>query len=132
MEKLAYSIIRNEDIKNLDDEFRDQITCEVNKFVQNSNRVCSTPQNKCLHRTLDKLQKNDNIKICKYDKGRGVAISDKEDYLGKLDSIINDSSKFEQINVTESKQHPVIIKEASISYYVRKYLNYMERASSIN
>ena len=46
---------------------------------------------------------------------------DKEDYFGKLDSIINDSSKFERINVTESKQHPVITKEASISYYVRKY-----------
>ena len=90
--------------------------------MQNSNRVCSTPQNKSLHRTLDKLQKNDKIKICKYDKGRGVAILDKEDYFGKFDSIINDSSKFERINVTESKQHPVITKEASISYYVRKYV----------
>ena len=92
----------------------------LNKFVQNSNRVCTTPQNKSLHRTLDKLQKNDKIKICKYDEGRGVAILDKEDYFGKLDSIIDDSSKFERINVTESKQHPVITKEASISYYVRK------------
>ena len=121
IEKLAYLIKRNEDSKNSDDEFRDQIKFEINKFVQNSNRVCSTPQNISLHRTLDKLQKNDKINICKYDKGRGVAILDKEDYFGKLDSIINDSSKFERINVTESKQLPVITKEASISYYVRKY-----------
>ena len=121
IEKLAYSIKRNEDINNFDDEFRDQTKFEVNKFVKNSNRVCSTPQNKSLHRILDKLQKNDKIKICKYDKGRWVAILDKEDYFGKLDYIINDSSKFERINVTESKQHPVITKEASILYYVRKY-----------
>ena len=115
IEKLAYSIKRKKDIKKFDDEFRDQIKFEVNKFVQISNRVCSTPQNKSLHRTLDRLQKNDKIKICKYDKGRGVAILDKTNYFGKLDSIIDDSSKFERINVTESKQHPVITKEASIS-----------------
>ena len=121
IEKLAYSIKRNKDIKNFDDEFRDQIKFEVNKLVQNSNRVCSNPQNKSLHRTLEKLQQNDKIKICKYDKGKAAAILNNENFFGKLDPIINDLSKFERINVTDSKQYPVITKEASISYYVKKY-----------
>ena len=39
-------------------------------------------------------RKNDNIVICKPDKGRGVVIIDKETYISKLKVIISDSTKF--------------------------------------
>ena len=43
------------------------------------------------------------------------------DHYSKLDHIVNDQSKFHEINVN-SKIHPVIAKENSIAYYMRKYL----------
>ena len=43
------------------------------------------------------------------------------DYYSKLDHIVNDQSKFHEINVN-SKIHPVIVKENSIAYHMRKYL----------
>ena len=46
-------------------------------------------------------------------------------YYAKLDCIINDSSKFHQIN-QDTKVHPIIKKEKSINYYVKKYLKSYE------
>ena len=39
---------------------------------------------------LENLKKNKNIIICKPDKGRGVVILDKEDYVTKMNTILND------------------------------------------
>ena len=46
---------------------------------------------------LYKLNKDPNIKVCKYDKGNGIAIVNTEDYYGKLDEIVNDKSKFVEL-----------------------------------
>ena len=62
-----------------------------------------------------------SIKICKFDKGKGTAILDKKDYFLKLDDIIEDKSKFCKIE-NKSKIHPIVRKEKSISYYIKKYL----------
>ena len=45
---------------------------------------------------------------------------DSIEYYEKLESILNDKSKFEEFNVNK-KTHPIIAKERSIAYYVRKY-----------
>ena len=45
-----------------------------------------------------------------------------EDYYTKLDKIVNDKTKFVEIR-QETDIHPIIQKENSISYYVKKYLN---------
>ena len=65
--------------------------------------------------------KNSSIKICKFDKGKGTAILNKKDYFLKLDDVIEDKSKFRKIE-NKLKIHPIIRKEKSISYYIKKYL----------
>ena len=66
------------------------------------------------------LSDNSYIKICRFDKGKGVAILNSNDYISKLNSIVNDKSKFKEVKI--GNLHPIIPKEKSIIYYIRKYL----------
>ena len=45
-----------------------------------------------------------------------MVILSAKDYYDKLDKVIHDKSKFEEIN-----HHPIILKKKSILYYIRKY-----------
>ena len=45
---------------------------------------------------------------------------DSNEYYEKLESNLNDKSKFEEVNVNK-KTHPIIAKDRSIAYYIRKY-----------
>ena len=48
-------------------------------------------KNTALHRTLYNLSQEPDIKVCNFDKGRGV-IMDSNVYYSKLDDIVNDQS----------------------------------------
>ena len=120
-EKLISSVKRHLSITKLNDEFKDQMKFYVSKFFKDSNQIYSSPQNSSLHNTLNKIQKDDEIRICHYDKGRGVAILNKNDYYSKLDTIIEDQTKFAKVNFDAEENHPVIAKESSIEYYVKTY-----------
>ena len=124
IEKLAFLLKRNTDV-NVDDEIKDDIKFLVKRFVEEGTRACSTRQNQSLHRTINKLSQDSSIKVCKFDKGNGVAILQAEDYLSKLAKIVNDKSKFEEVNY-QSGIHPLIAKENSIAYYVRRYFKKVE------
>ena len=120
IEKLFYSL--KEDPKvTINNEVRDDVKFIFRKFITDSSRVCSTQTNKPLHQTLENLAKDTTIKICKFDKGNGVAILDTNDYNAKLDAIIGDKSKFKEV-LCNSNKHLLIAKEDSIAHYVRKYL----------
>ena len=54
--------------------------------------------NKRYINTLNNLRKDQSIIICKQDKGNGIVLLDKNDYLTKINCIINDSNKFTKIN----------------------------------
>ena len=47
--------------------------------------------------TLEKLKSNSNIVICKPDKGNGIVLLDKEDYVRKMEDILGDSTKFAKL-----------------------------------
>ena len=62
------------------------------------------------------------------DKGNGVVIIDKLDYFNKLDKIILDKTRFEEINynlntksTNNCKLAPWIIQENIVIYYCRNY-----------
>ena len=78
------------------------------KFALNAEHQCASKRNQFLHRTLQSLSNNTDIKVCKLDKGRGVAILNSDDYYAKLDNILADKSKFIKIN-TEQEIHPILI-----------------------
>ena len=106
--------------KLIDDNFKDEVKFMFNKFVSAGKRICVHPKNAILHSTLKNFGDGSRIKVCKFDKGKGAVILDSYDYYAKLDCIINDSSKFHEIN-QDTKVHS-IIKKKSINYYVNKYL----------
>ena len=88
----------------------------------NAKQQCDKRQNQFIHRTLSSLSHNPKIKMCKFGKGKGVAVLNSDDYCAKLDVIVNDTSKFVEINTENQSNHPIIAKERFITYYTRKYL----------
>ena len=94
----------------------------VKRFTNDAERACSERANQSLHRTLQSLARNADIKLCKFDKGNGFAILEAEDYFLKLDRIIEDGSNFIDVKLQRDAIHPIIQKENSIAYYVKRYL----------
>ena len=99
-------------------------------FLHESKSVCSTRKNQALHRTLKALSSNTDIKCCKMDKGVGVVILDTKEYFSKLDIIVQDESRFKELEynlesattIQQCSKAPWILKESSISNYIRKYI----------
>ena len=50
-----------------------------------------------------------------------VAILESDDFYAKLDKIVNDNTKLVEIS-QDTDIYPIIQKENSVSYYVKKYL----------
>ena len=91
------------------------------KFLNDAKISCNNQKNRSLYKVLKTLSANESIKVCKFDEGKGTVILISIDYYAKLDQIINDSSKFTLVQASDNV-HPVISKEQSIKYYIRKYL----------
>ena len=122
VEKVIYRAEKQTGIK-VDVNFRDQIKHCLTSFLNKCKNVCGTLRNQAFHRTIYKLAKDSSIKICNFDKGTGVVILDSQDYFAKLDSIVNDTSKFEEIVIPDiDKDHPIVKNENSIIYYYDKYI----------
>ena len=67
---------------------------------------------------LNNLAKDDTIHVTKPDKGRGVVILDKEDYIQKVNTILNDPTKFEKQQYID-KQKLIIKLEDKVNRYLR-------------
>ena len=117
-----YSIKSKLKITQLNDDTKDQIKYLFRKFILNAKQRCFSKRIQFLHRTLQSLFRNSDIKICKFDKGRGVAVLNSEDYYAKSDLIVSNTSKFVEISIKENETYPVIKKENSISNYIREYM----------
>ena len=112
----------------INSDFKDKIKAHFNSFISACKNVCSTKINVLFHKTLSKLSKNKDIKVCKFDKGTGAVILNTEEYISKLDSIVLDKSKFKEVIVKEGDKHPILAKESSVKYYLDTYLKpYIEK-----
>ena len=135
IEKTVSSAIRLDTSNNVDSEeeditrefyvpdtFKDNIKLYLNSFLSACKTICSTKMNQLFHKTLSCLAKDKTIKVCKFDKGTGVVIMNSTDYASKLDKIVLDKSKFQEVPIKEGKPHPIISKENSVKYYLETYL----------
>ena len=120
VEKLIYNLKRHSDAQ-LNDEIKAELNFMVKKFSEDASSICSERVNQSLHNTLYKLSKNRNIRVCKYDKGNGIAVMNTEDYYGKRDEIVNYKSKFVEFK-EEAGIKAIIQKETSVTYYIKKYI----------
>ena len=66
-------------------------------------------------KALTDLRKDDSIIITKPDKGNGVVIISRLDYLNKMKHLISDTTKFKEL-----QHNPTKSREESLSTYLRK------------
>ena len=121
-----YCIKRKKSIV-IDDDFKDNLKFICAKFTDSAKRTCSSTNNIALHRCLNSLSKDRRLRVCKQDKGNGIAILNSDDYDSKLEQIISDKTKFFKVMIKPNKLHPVISKEKSIEYFIRKYLENVDK-----
>ena len=76
-------------------ELKSQLSLMATTYV-GKYKVSKKTLNK--HNILKKLQQNEGIVITKPDKGNGVVILNKSDYLNMLYDIVNDSNKFKKLD----------------------------------
>ena len=63
------------------------------------------------YNALKKLSSMENIVIHKSDKGNSVVIVNREDYLGRMQEMVDDVSKFEEVEVEDGKDYNFMVKE---------------------
>ena len=76
--------------------------------MNDGKRMCNNPRNVAFHQTLSNLAIDSDIKVCKFDKEKGVAILDTKNYYDKLNCIIRNNSKSYEIN-QNTKIHPITV-----------------------
>ncbi|CAF4752470.1 unnamed protein product, partial [Rotaria sp. Silwood2] len=93
------------------------------KFFQHAQMSIKMKKDKNLNGNHDdkillKLSKDLSILITKPDKGRGVVIFDRNDYIKKLEKILSDNKKFKLLN-----QDPTISRENALTAVLRQMKN---------
>ena len=76
------------------------------------------------HRALEELAKDKSIIISKADKGNAVVIQNKEDYIKKVQEILDDDEKFEKL-----KENETIKRETRLQNYLRQLAKTKEDTS---
>ena len=86
---------------------------------------------RAFQRSINQLKKRDDIIISKPDKGSGVVVMDRSDYVGLLsEASINDETKFKPVSLERpstrvrppQNYHPLLEKEKHLESVVRKIL----------
>ena len=78
-------------------------------------------QNEC-YQAIKSLRRNENILITRSDKGSGVVILNKSDYVTKMGNILNDASKFECLGPAATADKTATI-ETKLQNRLRESLN---------
>jgi hypothetical protein len=117
----AHTIQRTTEIP---DFIRDEVRCLTRNFLQAAKSVCSSRRNQAFHKHLKTLTNDDNLAVLKYDKGNGVCIMNKEDYLSKLDVIVDDETKFVRVQRSKRKNAlpPLTKRQDEIKTAIKEHL----------
>ena len=121
VEKLFKSIEKEDSDKKLSFESKDEVKVEIQSFLKNVRRICSSKTNRIFHNSIRKLSDDDSIVVCKFDKGNGVVLLNKDDYNQKCYEILSDSSKFKKLN-SDYMVDTILKKRRSLQNYVYRYL----------
>ena len=77
-------------------------------------------------KSLKSLASDKSVVICKPDKGKGVVILDRSDYVSKVINILSDSSKFKVVS------NSIIKTITQVEDRINRFLNKMKRLTLIN
>ena len=95
------------DLDNLPNEDLDFVKAKTKEAALSfyryyNNNVPNNNLSKEVFIALQNLSKNKNLIIQKSDKGNSVVIVDREDYIKKMNDILNDKKKFWKINMKDN------------------------------
>ena len=95
------------DLDNLPNEDLDFVKVKTKEAALSfyryyNNNVPNNNLSKEVFIALQNLSKNKNLIIQKSDKGNSVVIVDREDYIRKMNDILNDKKKFWKINMKDN------------------------------
>ncbi|CAF1492766.1 unnamed protein product [Adineta steineri] len=99
-------------LRSITDSFRSQ----AHQFEKKQNRITIEQQN--YRNILTNLRKDKLITIARPDKGRGIVILNKADYLSKIHTMLNDSSKFQCLT-----EDPTISRETKLRNLLNRLFN---------
>ena len=102
-ESFFYHILKH--TKNLDQELQDELKTKIRRTCENYSKLKVPYKHQ---KRIDKLFRYTDIIILRQDKGRGVAILDRKDYIQKCESILN-TSQFRKLdtNLTKSLERKI-------------------------
>ena len=89
--------------ENLPHNLKYEINGLTRTFINKSKQICKTRKNQEFHKILFGLKNKTNMKIVKYEKGNGICLMYKDDYLNKLNAIVEDKTKFKLIEKDKKK-----------------------------
>ena len=116
---------------NLDEDKKELTVATLRSIALNYIERKSTPPPKTLLRSINQLEKRDDIVITKPDKGTGVVVMDRSEYTKLLnEASINNAEKFKSVSLERPKSrgrpvkhyHPLLRKEKELETAVRKIL----------
>jgi hypothetical protein len=113
-----------EDTVPVTSEFKDEVKRLVMNFKNHAKHVVGSSLNQGFYKHLSSLAKDESIVVAKYDKGNGVCVMDKDDYLAKLDDIVHDQSKFERLQTSKRKnaRHPIFRRQEKVKECIKKHI----------
>ena len=81
---------------------------------------------------VQNLRKNKNMVIQKSDMGNSVVIVDKTDYLDKMENLLNDTCKFEKINLKNDGilSFAVNQKKYALTIFLKSFLRLINKKIS--
>ena len=82
----------------LNQEIKDDFKCLIKEFMDDADHIYFSRVKQALYCNLVRLAQDLNINICSLNNENGLAIFSAQDHYNKLDIIIHDKSKFEEID----------------------------------
>lgn len=92
-----------------------------------THKVFSPIFNKSDFAILKSLGNDENIVICSPDKGRGVVVLNKHDYISKMMDILSDTCKFIKVTTTD-----IFLTTLHIEDKINRFLNKLKTAGAIS
>ncbi|CAF2950440.1 unnamed protein product [Rotaria sp. Silwood2] len=98
-------------LRSITDSFRFQ----ANRFCQK--RYINNPEQEQYRSLLLHLKEDKSLVITRLDKGRGVVLMNKNEYLSKMYATVNDSSKFKRLSMD-----PTVAREQNLINLLNRLL----------
>ena len=115
----------------LNDDKKDLATATLRSIALNYSECKSRRVPKSLQRAINQLKRNEDIVITKPDKGSGIVVMDKTEYVRLLtEASISDTTKFSAVSKDRPRTrgrppkhfHPLLQKEKELGTIVRRIL----------